>query len=116
MRRTASSLSLVLLGVGVFLLELAPLLARYVEPRAERTPTDVDVTTVLTGTGEYFDTKNLRPVRDKPITITRRVLGDVAASERSGRAVWTCPRPSTRRTRWPYATRAGRISGHWSAG
>jgi Porin PorA len=88
MRRTASPLSLVLLGVGVFLLALAPLLARYVEPRAERTPTDVDVTTVLTGTGEYFDTKTLRPVRDKPITITRRVLGDVAASERSGRAVW----------------------------
>ena len=60
MRRTASPLSLVLLGTGVFLLVLAPLLAWYVEPRAERTP----------------------------ITITRRVLGDVAASERSGRAVW----------------------------
>ncbi|MCP3818769.1 DUF3068 domain-containing protein [Streptomyces sp. A3M-1-3] len=88
MRRTASPLSLVLLGVGVFLLVLAPLLAWYVEPRAKRTPTDVDVTTVFTGTGEYFDTSSLRPVKGKPITITRRVLGDVAASERSGRAVW----------------------------
>lgn len=88
MRRTASPLSLVLLGVGVFLLVLAPMLAWYVEPRAKRTPTDVDVTTVFTGTGEYFDTKSLRPVRAKPITITRRVLGDVAESERSGRAVW----------------------------
>ncbi|MGW0555920.1 DUF3068 domain-containing protein [Streptomyces sp. NPDC002926] len=88
MRRTASPLSLVLLGVGVFLLVLAPMLARYVEPRAERTPTDTNVTTVLTGTGEYFDTTSLRTVRAQPITITRRVLGDVAASERSGRAVW----------------------------
>ncbi|NUL03886.1 DUF3068 domain-containing protein [Streptomyces lunaelactis] len=88
MRRTASPLSLVLLGVGVFLLVLAPMLSWYVEPRAERTPTDVDVTTVFTGTGEYFDTSSLRTVQAKPITITRRVLGDVAASERSGRAVW----------------------------
>ncbi|WP_328666435.1 DUF3068 domain-containing protein [Streptomyces sp. NBC_00322] len=88
MRRTASPLSLVLLGTGVFLLMLAPLLAWYVEPRAERTPTDVDVTTVFTGTGAYFDTESLSPVQGKPITITRRVLGDVAASERSGRAVW----------------------------
>ncbi|WP_406276788.1 DUF3068 domain-containing protein [Streptomyces sp. NBC_00191] len=88
MRRTASPLSLVLLGTGVFLLVLAPLLAWYVEPRAERTPTDVDVTTVFTGTGAYFDTGSLSPVQGKPITITRRVLGDVAAGERSGRAVW----------------------------
>jgi hypothetical protein len=88
MRRTASPFSLILLGVGVFLLVLAPMLAWYVEPRAKRTPIDVDVTTVFTGTGEYFDTETLRPVRAKPITITRRVLGDVAASERSGRAVW----------------------------
>ncbi|WP_455361167.1 DUF3068 domain-containing protein [Streptomyces sp. SYSU K21746] len=88
MRRTASPLSLVLLGAGVFLLVLAPLLAWYVEPRAKRTPTDVDVTTVFTGTGEYFDTKTLSPAKGKPITVTRRVLGDVAESERSGRAVW----------------------------
>ncbi|TQK50497.1 DUF3068 family protein [Streptomyces sp. SLBN-118] len=88
MRRTASPLSLLLLGTGVFLLVLAPLLAWYVEPRAERTPTDVDVTTVFTGNGDYFDTESLRPVQGEPITITRRVLGDVAASERSGRAVW----------------------------
>ncbi|WP_432095321.1 DUF3068 domain-containing protein [Streptomyces sp. bgisy100] len=76
-----------LLGAGVFLLVLAPLLAWYVEPRAQRTPVDVDTTTVFTGRGSYFDTGSLDE-KDGRITITRRVLGDVAASERSGRAVW----------------------------
>ncbi|KPC58810.1 DUF3068 domain-containing protein [Streptomyces chattanoogensis] len=85
---TASPRSLVLLGLGVFLLVLAPLLAWYVAPRAKVTPVDVDVTTVFTGTGSYFDTDALRTVRRQKITITRHVLGDVAASERSGRAVW----------------------------
>ena len=58
--RTASPLSLVLLGLGVFLLVLAPMLAWYVEPRAKVTPVDVDVTTVFTGNGSYFDTAALR--------------------------------------------------------
>jgi hypothetical protein len=90
MRRTASplSLSLTLLGIGVFLLVLAPMLAWYVEPHAKRTPIDVNTTTVFTGTGSYFDTGTVATVDNKKITITRRVLGDVAASERSGRAVW----------------------------
>lgn len=88
MRRTASPLSLALLGTGVFLLVLAPLLAWYVEPRAKRTPVDVDVTTVFTGTGSYFDTSEIRTVGNKKLTITRQVRGDVADSEKSGRAVW----------------------------
>ncbi|MEU9114563.1 DUF3068 domain-containing protein [Streptomyces sp. NPDC048483] len=86
--RTASPLSLILLGTGVFLLVLAPLLAWYVTPRAKATPVDVDVTTVFTGTGSYFDTEALRTRKRQKITITRHVLGDVAASEESGRAVW----------------------------
>lgn len=88
MRKTASPFSLVLLGLGVFLLVLAPMLAWYVAPRAQRTPVDVDVTTVFTGTGSYFDTGTLRTKNRQKITITRHVLGDVAESERSGRAVW----------------------------
>ncbi|MEF3115487.1 DUF3068 domain-containing protein [Streptomyces chrestomyceticus] len=88
MRKTASPFSLVLLGLGVFLLVLAPMLAWYVAPRAQRTPVDVDVTTVFTGTGSYFDTGTLRTKNRQKITVTRHVLGDVAESERSGRAVW----------------------------
>ncbi|ANZ18877.1 Protein of unknown function (DUF3068) [Streptomyces noursei ATCC 11455] len=86
--RTASPLSLALLGAGVFLLVLAPLLIWYVTPRAAVTPVDVDVTTVFTGTGSYFDTDALTTRDGQRITITRHVLGDVAASEQSGRAVW----------------------------
>ncbi|GGX86147.1 DUF3068 domain-containing protein [Streptomyces fructofermentans] len=88
MRRSVTPLSLVLLGLGVFLLVLAPLLAWYVEPRAQRTPVDIDSTTVFTGTGSYFDTKEIETVDDTRITITRQVRGDVADSEKSGRAVW----------------------------
>lgn len=88
MRRTASPFSLLTLGLGAFLLALAPLLAWYVEPRAERTPVDVDTTTVFTGTGSYFDTGAVKTVHGRRITVTRQVRGDVAASEKSGRAVW----------------------------
>ncbi|MFG2827948.1 DUF3068 domain-containing protein [Streptomyces sp. NPDC048434] len=86
--RTASPLSLAVLGLGVFLLVLAPLLAWYVAPRAKVTPVDVDVTTVFTGSGSYFDTGALRTRDRQRITLTQHVLGDVAASEKSGRAVW----------------------------
>nr|WSX20396.1 DUF3068 domain-containing protein [Streptomyces tubercidicus] len=86
--RTAPPLSLAVLGLGVFLLVLAPLLAWYVTPRAKVTPVDVDVTTVFAGSGSYFDTAALKTRDHRRITITRHVLGDVAASEKSGRAVW----------------------------
>ncbi|MEV3859132.1 DUF3068 domain-containing protein [Streptomyces sp. NPDC050095] len=78
----------VCVGLGTFLLVLAGLLAWYVTPRAERTSIDVDVTTVFTGTGSYFDTDKVKTVDDQRLTITRQVRGDVAESEKSGRAVW----------------------------
>ncbi|MGW0733751.1 DUF3068 domain-containing protein [Streptomyces sp. NPDC002851] len=87
MRRTASPLSLILFGVGVFLLVLAPMLAWYVEPRAKRTPVDVDQTTVFTGRGSYFDTDKVKTVHDKHLTVTRQVRGDVADSTKE-HAVW----------------------------
>ncbi|MEW1546993.1 DUF3068 domain-containing protein [Streptomyces tsukubensis] len=88
MRRTTSPLSLVLLGIGTFLLVLAAMLAWYVEPRAQRTPIDTDVTTVFTGRGSYFDAKKVETVPETNLTITRKVRGDVADSEDSGRAIW----------------------------
>lgn len=88
MRRTASALPFVLLGLGVFALVFGQLLDRYVEPRVKRTPVDVETTSVLTGTGSYFDTAALATVHGKQLTITRRIVGDVAAGERSGNAVW----------------------------
>ncbi|MGW1882417.1 DUF3068 domain-containing protein [Streptomyces sp. NPDC001970] len=88
MRRSASALSLIVLGIGVFLLVLATLLTWYVEPRVKRTPLGPDTTTVFTGTGSYFDTGSLSTEDDRMITITRHVLGDVAAGAESGRAVW----------------------------
>ncbi|GGV37547.1 hypothetical protein GCM10010277_24110 [Streptomyces longisporoflavus] len=87
MRRTASPLSLILLGLGVFLLVLAPMLAWYVEPRAKRTPVDIDTTTVFKGTGSYFDTDKIKTVHDKNLTITRQVRGDVDDSN-DEHAVW----------------------------
>ncbi|MEU6080957.1 DUF3068 domain-containing protein [Streptomyces sp. NPDC047108] len=81
-------LPLALLGVGVFLLVLTPLLDSYVAPRAKRTPVDVNVTTVLTGQGSYFDAEALKVRHDQRLTVTRRVLGDVSDSERGGVAVW----------------------------
>lgn len=88
MRRTTSPFSLILLGLGTFLLVLAPLLAWYVEPRAAVTPIDIDTTAVYRGTGSYFDTGELRTVDDQRITVTQQVRGDVADSEKSGDAVW----------------------------
>ena len=89
MRRTASPISLILLGLGTFLLVLAPLLARYVAPRAAVNPIDIDQTAVYRGTGSVFDTEELETVPGQRITVTQRVRGNVEDSERSGRAaVW----------------------------
>ncbi|MEV0633931.1 DUF3068 domain-containing protein [Streptomyces sp. NPDC050619] len=88
MRRTTSPISLILLGLGTFLLVLAPLLAWYVEPRAAVNPIDIDTTAVYRGTGSVFDTEELETVPGQAITITQRVRGDVEDSERSGAAVW----------------------------
>ncbi|GAA3797968.1 DUF3068 domain-containing protein [Streptomyces phyllanthi] len=81
--------SLVLLGVGTFLLVLAPLLVWYVKPRAAVNPIDIDTTAVYTGTGSVFDVQEVKTVPDQKITITQRVRANVADSERSGKAaVW----------------------------
>lgn len=88
MSRTTSRLTLVSIGLGVFLLTLAPLLAWHVTPHAKRTPIDVHLTTVSTGKGSYFDAGSLSVLHDQTLTITRRVLGNVADSESSGHAVW----------------------------
>ncbi|WLW55355.1 DUF3068 domain-containing protein [Streptomyces sp. YU58] len=88
MRRTASPISLILLGLGTFLLVLAPMLAWYVEPRAAVNPIDIDTTAVYRGTGSVFDTEELETVPGQRITVTQRVRGNVAESERSGDAVW----------------------------
>ncbi|MDQ8701202.1 DUF3068 domain-containing protein [Streptomyces sp. LHD-70] len=87
MRRTASPLSLVLLGAGVFLLVLAPMLAWYVEPRAKVSPVDIDTVTVFEGKGAYFDTDKVKTVEGADLTVTRQVRGDVADSS-DEHAVW----------------------------
>jgi hypothetical protein len=79
---------LILLGLGTFLLVLAPLLAWYVQPRAAVNPIDIDSTAVYTGTGSVFDVEQVKTVPDQKITVTQRVRGDVADSERGGAAVW----------------------------
>ncbi|MFD4414093.1 DUF3068 domain-containing protein [Streptomyces sp. NPDC058476] len=88
MRRTASPASLILLGLGTFLLVLAPMLVWYVEPRAAVNPIDIDTTAVYTGTGSVFDVDKVATVPGQRITVTQKVRGDVADSERSGKAVW----------------------------
>ncbi|MHC0434129.1 DUF3068 domain-containing protein [Streptomyces sp. O3] len=87
MRRTASPLSLTLLGLGVFLLVLAPMLAWYVTPRAKVNPIDIDATTIFTGKGSYFDTDEVETV-GADLRITRKVRGAVAESEKAGKAIW----------------------------
>ncbi|WP_419994660.1 DUF3068 domain-containing protein [Streptomyces boninensis] len=87
MRRSTSPWALALLGLGVFLLVLAPVLAFYVQPRVKLVPIDIDQATHYTGKGKYFD-QDTQKVRDnQTLTITRRVLADVHDSEKSGHAV-----------------------------
>ncbi|MFI8836462.1 DUF3068 domain-containing protein [Streptomyces afghaniensis] len=88
LRRVPSLLALALLGVGVFLLTLAPLLTWYVVPRVKLTPLEVDVTSVMTGRGSYFDADAATTVHGRTITVTRRVLGDVDAGAAHNAAVW----------------------------
>ncbi|MGW5633588.1 DUF3068 domain-containing protein [Streptomyces sp. NPDC003832] len=87
MRRTASPFSLILLGLGTFLLVLAPMLAWYVEPRAAVNPIDIDTTAVYKGTGSVFDLEKVATVTGQTITVTQRVRGNVAESD-DEKAVW----------------------------
>lgn len=88
MRRKFSPVSLILVGLGTFLLVLAPMLVWYVEPRAAVNPIDIDTTAVYTGTGSVFDVGKVETVPGRSITVTQVVRGAVADSERSGKAVW----------------------------
>ncbi|MGW6917168.1 porin PorA family protein [Kitasatospora sp. NPDC054939] len=78
--RRLSRTGLVLTGLAAFLLVVAPLLHWYALPNLRRTPVDTDTTTVFTGRGTVFDTKAVAvsPVQD--LTLTRRVVGNVAQS------------------------------------
>lgn len=76
-----------LVFAGVLLLALAPLLPWYVLPRVELSPLNINVTNVTVGSGSYFTGTGMTPT--VPITITTHIVGDVAAGEASGDAVWT---------------------------
>jgi hypothetical protein len=75
-------------GIGVLCLVLVPLIHSYVLPRVEVAPIDADVTDVSTGPGTYFDSHTLKTVGPVPLTVTRHLVGDVAASRANGVAVW----------------------------
>jgi hypothetical protein len=79
---------LIVLGVGVFCLALVPLLHWYVLPRVEVLPLDENTTSVSTGVGTYFDEKTLKTTGPVQFTATTHILGDVAAGEATGHAVW----------------------------
>ncbi|MFF1450302.1 DUF3068 domain-containing protein [Streptomyces sp. NPDC058274] len=102
--RRLSPVALSCLGAGVFLLVLAPMLAWYVTPRAEAAPLDIDETSVVTGTGDYFDLQRGVVQHDQKITVTRHVRGNVAAGS-DDTAVWdmstTIDTPSTLKLRDP---------------
>jgi hypothetical protein len=78
----------IVLGVGLLCLALVPLLHWYVLPRVEVLPLDENATSVSTGKGTYFDQSSLRVTGPATLTVTTHVLGDVAAGEASGYAVW----------------------------
>lgn len=88
LRRIPSPFALALLGVGVFLLAFVPLLTWYVGPRVKLTLTNIDVTSVMTGRGSYFDADSVTTVHGRTITLTRRILGDVHAGAAHNAAVW----------------------------
>src|SRR5512146_3279990 len=52
-------LALVLVGLGAFLLVAAILIPTYTVPRLEKTPLDLEVTTVSTGTGSVLNAASL---------------------------------------------------------
>lgn len=78
----------IVLGVGVLCLALVPLLHWYVLPRVEVLPLDENTTSVSTGQGKYFDQNTLRITGPVQITVTTHIVGDVAAGQATGYAVW----------------------------
>jgi hypothetical protein len=81
-------LGLLLFGLGVFLLVLAPLLRFYAYPALAKAPLDQDSQTVsVAPNATYLDIGALELVEGATLTATRRVQGDVAAGN-DERAVW----------------------------
>jgi hypothetical protein len=81
-------LSVLIVGVGVFLAVLAPLLRFYAYPNLAKAPLDQDSQTVSVAEGATFlDIGALRLRQGETLTATRRVRGDVAAGN-DDRAVW----------------------------
>ena len=78
----------IVLGVGLLCLALVPLLRWYVLPRVEVLPLDENTTAVSTGEGTYFDANSLKIAGPVLLTVTTHVVGDVAAGQASGYAVW----------------------------
>jgi hypothetical protein len=78
----------VVFGIGVLCLALVASIHWFVLPRVEATPVDADVTDISTGPGTYFDAHTLRMVGPIPLTVTRHLVGDVAASQADGVAIW----------------------------
>jgi Porin PorA len=77
-----------LLGIGVFLLVLAPLLRFYVHPRVAKLPLDPYSVTQLTGTGAtYLDRSNGQTVTGAPITAWNETRGDIESGTKT-RMVW----------------------------
>jgi len=79
--------AVILLGFGAFVLVSAILLKWYAYPRLAVAPLDQDIVQVSSGPdAEIFDQGELRN-RTTDLTATRRVIGDVAASEEEGNNV-----------------------------
>jgi hypothetical protein len=78
----------VVFGIGVLCLALAASIHWFVLQRVEVAPVDADVTDTSTGLGTYFDTHTLGMVGPVPLTVTRHLVGDVAASQANGAAIW----------------------------
>jgi hypothetical protein len=78
----------IVLGIGVLSLALVPLVHYYVLPRVELTPFDSNATSVSSGQGTYFDQNSVSIKGPVTLTVTTRVVGDVAAGQASGDAVW----------------------------
>jgi hypothetical protein len=74
----------VLLGVGVFLLVLAPFMRFYAYPRLAIAPADQTLRIVATAhDANILDTKNLVNIRTG-LTATRTIAGDAAAADKQG--------------------------------
>ncbi|MCQ4084748.1 DUF3068 domain-containing protein [Streptomyces sp. RB6PN25] len=75
------------LGLGIFLLVLGPMLRWFVLPRVQVAPYDMDFTDISSGPGTYLDPATGK-TESGTLTATRHALGDVAEGKRVGKAVW----------------------------